>query len=425
MPSYQARMEYIKAVQARYQRATKSEKGEILEEFCRVNEYNRKYAIRRLNGSAPPKMVLRRRREFRYSTTTLQIAEAIWKSSGFLCGQRLKETIPLWLPFAKQRFAVSPDIERQLLSISARQLDHRLRPKKRLWKKRFYSTTRPGSLLKHMIPIRTHTWDIKKPGYLEIDLVAHCGNSGEGTFINTLTSVDIETGWVERAAVMGKGQSGVFDGLLDIKNALPFHLRGIDSDNGEEFINWHLLNFCQNSRPKIAFTRSRAYKKNDNAHVEQKNWTHVRQLFGWDRYDSDAAARAMNDLYENELRWFQNLFQPSLKLKEKVRIGSKVIRRYEIAKTPLQRLLHSRLYDRDKVAKLQILQTTLDPFELSKTIDRKLGIILKLASQRMRKRTVPAVAQPKTRPYCGTGELTSKGRQLAHLMLAAKRKSVG
>lgn len=425
MPSYQARMEYVKAVQQRYHDASKSDKGEILEEFCRVNGYNRKYAIRLLNGPAPAKTVIHRRRQFRYSVVTLQVAEAIWKKSGFLCAERLKEAIALWLPFAKKRFSISPETEHQLLTISARQLDNRLRPKKRLWKKRFYSTTRPGSLLKHMIPIRTHNWNIKKAGFLEIDLVAHCGNSGEGTFINTLTAVDIQTGWVERAAVMGKGQAAVFNGLLDIKNALPFGLKGIDSDNGEEFINWHLFRFCRNSRPKIAFTRGRAYKKDDNAHVEQKNWTHVRQIFGWDRYDTDPASQVMNDLYEKELRWFQNLFQPSLKLKQKVRVGSKVIRRYEKAKTPLQRVLESGTYDRAKVEKLKELQATLNPFELSETIDRKLEAIVKIASERIRVRPLLPKPTPEVpRPYLGTAEFSRKNRRLRKVMLELKRQAI-
>ena len=385
MPSLTARMEYLKSIYERYRKVIKEKKTQILEEFCQVNKYNRKYAIRLLNGSPPePKKVVRRHKPFLYSTQAIEIAAEIWEASGYLCGQRLKEAFPLWLPAARKRYAVTPEIEKELLSISPRQLDHRLRARKRKRKKRIYSLTRPGKFLKHMIPIRTHNWDIKKPGYLENDLVAHCGNSNDGMFINTLTATDIQTGWTERSAIMGKGQHAVFDGLLDIKNALPFRLRGIDSDNGEEFINYLLLRFCRKSRPQIAYTRGRAYKKNDNAYVEQKNWTHVRQIFGWDRYDTEAAQDVMNDLYENELRLLQILFQPSLKLKEKIRVGSKVIRKYDSAKTPLQRVINSGTYHRAKVKQLKTLRDTLDPFELSKTIDQKLGQIFTLASQRIR-----------------------------------------
>ncbi|MBI3291740.1 MAG: integrase, partial [Elusimicrobia bacterium] len=312
MPSVQARMEYLKAIYARYHQAAKKTKSRILEEFCKVNKDNRKYAIRLLNGPAPEDKTLkaRKKRSFLYSVGALQVVEAIWTASGHLCGQRLKEAIPLWLPAAKKRFGVSPATEQEVLRISPRQLDNRLRAVKRRIKKRIYSTTRPGSLLKSMIPIRTSHWDIRKPGFQEVDLVAHCGNSASGTFIYTLNSTDLNTTWTERAAVLGKGQAGILNAVLDIKHALPFHLRGIDSDNGEEFINWHLLRFCRKSRPQIEFTRGRAYKKDDNAHVEQKNWTHVRQVFGWDRYDTEEALHAMNDLYEHELRWFQNFFQP-------------------------------------------------------------------------------------------------------------------
>lgn len=213
-----------------------------------------------------------------------------------------------------------------------------------------------------------------------MDTVAHCGRSLSRDFLWTLNATDIQTGWTERVAVMGKGRAGVFDGILDIKNALPFRLRGIDSDNGEEFINYHLLDFCVKSHPRIQFTRGRENKKNDNPHVEQKNWTHVRQIFGWDRYDTEEAQDATNDLYENELRLFQNLFQPSVKLAKKVRVGSKLLREYDKAKTPFKRVLESGKYDPAKVKRLKELMGSLDPFELSHAIDQKLEKIYKMAS---------------------------------------------
>jgi len=377
-------MEYLKAIHQRYQRAAKEAKSRILEEFCRVCHYNRKYAIRLLNAPPPDTTRARsRKRSFLYSPQTIRIAEAIWEAAGHLCGQRLKEAIPLWLPSARKRFPISHEIERQLLTISARQLDNRLRGVKKRRSKRIYATTRPGSLLKHLIPIRTHNWDIRKPGFIEMDLVAHCGNSNAGTYISTLNATDIQTGWNERSAVMGKGQKAVFDGVLDIKNALPFRLRGVDSDNGEEFINYLLLGFCLKSRPRIRFTRGRPYKKDDNAHVEQKNWTHVRQIFGWDRYDTEEALAAMNDLYANELCWYQNLFQPSVKLLKKTRVGSKLVRKYDRPRTPFQRVLESGTYHRAKMKNLKDLVASLDPFELSQTIDRKLERIYKMASERV------------------------------------------
>lgn len=419
MPSYQARMEYVKEVLPRYHRSTKLEKSRILEEFCRVNRYNRKYAIRLLNGAPPTKRVIRRLRSPVYSNETIRVAESIWKSSGFLCGQRLKEAIPIWLPAARKRFGITPEIERQLLAIGPRQLDNRLKDKKRLWKRRFYSTTRPGSMLKRMIPIRTSNWDIRKPGYLEIDLVAHCGNSLSGTFVYTLDSTDIRTGWTERVAVLGKGQYGILEGVKAIKRVLPFRLKGIDSDNGDEFINYHLLNFCLDSRPTIEFTRGRPYKKNDNPHIEQKNRTHVRQVFGWDRYDSEVACEAMNDLYSNELRLFQNLFQPSMKLIQKRRVGCKITRVYDQSKTPFQRVLESGAGDSQQTKKLAQFLASIDPFELSEQIDRKLDRIFELVAQRSGGH---APAPLPTRIQ--TGSFSVKGKRRDLIMAQLKRPFV-
>ena len=396
MPSLKSRMEYVRAVYERYRKATKEAKSRILEELCKVCGYNRKYAIRKLGGPAPDSRAAphRRHRGFLYSQECIQVAEMIWKASGYLCGQRLKEAIPLWLPALKKRMPVRASIEQELRAISARQLDERLRNKKNAVKRRIYCTTRPGSLLKSMIPIRTSNWDLTRPGFLEIDLVAHCGNSNDGQFVYTLDTTDIHTGWTERRAVLGKGQTGILESLKQIKEALPFRLKGIDSDNGEEFINYQLLRYCQGLRPGIEFTRGRGYRKNDNAYIEQKNWTHVRQIFGWDRYESDEALGLMNQLYTHDLRLLQNLFQPSLKLKEKKRIGSKVVRRYDTPKTPLQRILESGQYHRAKMKQLKILQASLDPFTLSESIDRCLARIVRLAVQRVSVRRAGSALTP-------------------------------
>jgi hypothetical protein len=385
MPSWRARMEYLKAIHKRYRAAAKAARSRILDEFCKVCGYNRKYAIRLLSAPEPEckDEKSRRRRAFHYSEKALSILESLWRASGYLCAERLKEALPWWLPKARQRLGITPAIERELLAISPRQIENRLSRKKRDLKKSIYGRTRPGALLKSMIPIRTSNWDIRLPGYVELDTVAHCGDSLQGEFIWTLTATDIHTGWTERVAVMGKGKSGILDGILDIKKALPFRLRGIDSDNGEEFINYHLLDYCVNSNPRIEFTRGRPNKKNDNPHVEQKNWTHVRQIFGWDRYDTQEALDAMNDLYAHDLRLFQNLFQPSFKLKEKKRVGSRLIRKYDKPKTPLQRVLESRVRDPAKAQRLKDATKELDPFEMSESINRKLERNFKLASLRV------------------------------------------
>jgi hypothetical protein len=276
-------------------------------------------------------------------------------------------------------------LEKQLLAISARQMDRRLFPHKRTVKRRLYGTTRPGSLLKQMIPIKTDPWDVTLPGYLEIDLVSHSGGSATGEFIYTLDCVDIATGWVERQAVMGKGQLGIVAALREIEQRLPFPLCGIDSDNGTEFINTHLFNFCQ-QRAKtstVQFTRSRPYKKDDNAHVEQKNWTHVRKLLGWDRYDSVEALNMINQLYQ-QLRIFQNLFQPSMKISSKTRKGSRVIRRYDQPRTPWQRVLKASAKPGPQIQALKSTLDNTDPFELSRRIDQQLDCLYSLAGQRNR-----------------------------------------
>ena len=252
MPSLKWKMQYREQLYQRYHKANKRQKAGILNEFMANCHYkNRKYAIRILNAPPADKRQSAKKHpgHILYQPKTIDIAQAIWKATGYLCGTRLKEAIPLWLPSAKKRLPVTAQIEKELRLISSRQLDNRLAERKRHFKKRIYGLTRPGYLLKAMIPIRTSNWDIKLPGFLEIDLVAHCGNSNEGQYIFTLNATDIQTGWVERVAVMGKGKTGVLNGVFDIKHNLPVRLRGIDSDNGDEFINYQLLDFCKKSRP--------------------------------------------------------------------------------------------------------------------------------------------------------------------------------
>jgi hypothetical protein len=374
----------------------------MLEEFCKVCGYHRKYAIWLLKRPlSPPKATKgRAKRSVTYSTASITTLAKVWESSGYLCSQRLKAALPQWLPWLKKHFAISQELEKEILGISARQMDRRLLSHKRTVKRRLYGTTRPGSLLKHMIPVKTEHWDVTVPGYLEIDLVSHSGASAAGEFLYTLDCVDIATGWVERQAVMGKGQHGIVEALRQIEQRLPFRLRGIDSDNGSEFINAHLFNFCQ-QRPKdqnVQFTRSRPYKKDDNAHVEQKNWTHVRKLLGWERYDSAQALERINALYE-KLRIFQNLFQPSMKLRQKIRKGSRVMRRYDPPATPLKRALQSSPEQTPQIRALKSMAKYTDPFELSRHIDQDLTRLYSLASrpntQLQKKTSLPQSAPDK------------------------------
>lgn len=381
--------EYFIAVYQRYRKASLSVKTKILEEFCQVCGYNRKYAIAKLNGPAPQLRPLakRRRRSPTYSSQALAILQAVWQAAGYPWSVRLRAVLPLWLPWVKKRYSFTPPIEHQLLSISARQIDRRLKSRKTQLKRRLYGRTKPGTLLKHHIPIKTDSWNVQTPGFTEIDLVSHSGNSEKGEFIYSLNVTDIYSTWVETRAVMGKGQTGVKTAMQDIEQSLPFKLLGIDSDNGSEFINYHLKAFCDER--KIQFTRGRPYKKDDNAHIEQKNWTHVRKILGYLRYDSQAALQAINDLYRNELRWMMNLFQPSVKLMKKNRVGSRLKRTYDQPTTPLDRLLVSKLGDRPKLEELKKLRANVDPFKLSQTIEQKLNRIFQLANSRYSQRSLP------------------------------------
>jgi len=372
--------EYVQAIYQRYRHAGRPEKRRILDEFCQVAGYHRKHAIRLLNSPAPGAPRPPRRRATTYSPTVIEALRIIWEAAGFPWSLRLKALLPLWLPWARRRLRLRAAVERQLLAISPRQMDRRLAPHRRQLTKRLYGRTKPGTLLKHHIPLKTDRWDVAVPGFTEIDLVAHCGSLGDGEFVHSLNVTDIHTTWVETAAVLGKSQAAVQAALEELRQTLPFRLRGIDSDNGSEFINQHLWDYCQ--AQEIQFTRGRPYKKDDNAHIEQKNWTHVRKLLGYVRYDSPAAQAAMHALYRHELRLFQNLFLPSVKLVRKERVGARVRRRYDAPRTPLERVLACSEIRPEVAAQLQRQRDRLDPFALARAIDQQLERIYALANSR-------------------------------------------
>ena len=380
--SQKSKWEYFKAIFSRYHKVTKAFRHLILNEFCQVCGYNRKYAIRLLNGPPPqqPKSHPHTRKRT-YGHPVISLLTAIWEASGYPCSTRLKALLPLWLPWAKKHFPPSADVELQLLRISPATIDRRLKVKKRLLKNRLYGRTKPGTLLKHHIPIKTDSWDVTIPGFTEVDLLSHSGNSAQGEFVHSLNVTGIHCAWVESRAVMGKGQTRVLHAMEEIEQVMPFKLLGIDSDNGSEFINYHLKAFCE--RQRIQFTRGRPYKKDDNAHIEQKNWTHVRKIFGYLCYDSQEALNAMNDLYRNELRLLHNLFLPSVKLVRKVRVGSKLKRLYDKPQPPFERVSACPQADPIKIAEVKKLRDCTDPFKLAKPIEHKLDRIYQMANHRV------------------------------------------
>jgi len=394
-----SKREYLQKIYPRYQKADAREKRRILDEFCANCHYHRKHAIRLLNGPAPGERRPRKRRlgKVRYGSVLVGILQAVWEAADYPWSVRLKALLPEWLPWIRRHFRLTPELERPLLTISARTLDDRLRPYKTKLRRRLYGRTKPGTLLKHHIPLKTDHWDVQVPGFTEIDLVAHSGNCATGEFCYSLNVTDIYTGWTETRAVLGRSQQAVGAALEEIRQALPFGLRGIDSDNGSEFINEHLLRYCQ--AHEMQFTRGRPYKKDDNAHIEQKNWTHVRRILGYVRYDTEVARDAINDLYRQELRQFQNLFLPSVKLARKERVGSRLRRHYEAPQTPARRLATAAGTPPTVGSELQRQQAGLDPFQLSRRIQRKLERIYALSRDTAAPRStavpadVPAASQ--------------------------------
>jgi hypothetical protein len=368
----------------RYAIADRATKGRLLDEVCEVTGYHRKAAIRLLTRPRRPGR-RRRGRAVVYGPPVVSALRRLWEAAGYPWSVRLRALLPVWLPWATRRWRLPREVVDRLRRMSPRQMDRALQPFKSELRKRQYGRTKPGTLLKHQIPLRTDRWNVQVPGFTEIDLVAHSGDRADGEFLHSLNVTDIHTTWVETRAVMGKSQLHVQVALEQLRQQLPFPLQGIDSDNGSEFINDHLRRYC--AAQQIQFTRGRPYKKDDNAHIEQKNWTHVRKLLGYVRYDSPAALTAINTLYA-ELRLLQNLFLPSVKLVTKRRVGARVRRQYDAPQTPLDRVAACAARDGARVTALQQLRAELDPIALAARIDAQLQAIYQLANQRVSPATV-------------------------------------
>ncbi|MDA8384079.1 MAG: integrase [Betaproteobacteria bacterium] len=376
------RRAYLEQIRGRYQRAKRADKAKILDEFCAVCGYHRKHAIRLLKRrrKAQPKVRPGRKPRFDHPQL-LQAIRTIWLASDQMCSKKLKAALPLWIPHYEAEYGpLEPAVKALLEEISTSTLDRLLKPIRVEMPGKGLSGTKPGTLLKNQIPIRTDNWDISQPGFVEADTVAHCGNSLAGDFVWSLTLTDIHTGWTECRATWNKGAEGVVAQIKSIEKALPFRLKGFDCDNGSEFLNYHLLRYFANHRNKPGFTRSRPYKKNDNAHVEQKNWTQVRQLFGYHRFDDPLLVDLMNDLYANEWSLLQNYFSPSMKLKEKTRVGSRYVKKYHDPETPYQRIMDSPHITKAKKRRLESTFLALNPFELKRRIEAKLKLIFKHVS---------------------------------------------
>jgi hypothetical protein len=381
MMSLKSKCELLEAVQPRYLKANKAEKQKILDEFTNATGYHRKHAIRVLKIKVQVQNILRRKTKTYktiYRGEVVQALELIWEIYGRICSKRLQPFLPEAIRVLERckEIELSKDTKDLLLKISSASIDRCLRPV-RIKSPHGLSTTKPGSLLKSLIPVRTFTeWDEERPGFMEIDLVAHCGNTTEGQYLNTLTCTDISTGWTDVTALLHRSQQAVSEAIQRMRQRLPFPLLGIDSDNGSEFINDLLYRYCL--AEKITFTRSRPYKKNDQAHVEQKNWSVVRHTVGYDRWETEQELAILESIHA-DLRLYINFFQPSLKLIAKERIGNLTIKRYDTAKTPYQRILACQDISLQAKARLMNLYLQLNPAELRRQIDQKTTKLWKLS----------------------------------------------
>jgi hypothetical protein len=394
------RRSVAKVMVARYRKARKKEKGGMLDELLALTGYNRRYAIGLLCGQGKAIKVGRRlrlvgdlgrstkrRRPRIYDGVVLEWLRKIWAILDFVCGKRLAAIIPEVVPVLERHHEIALDAatRKKLFSISPATIDRVLAPERRKFALRGRSGTKPGTLLKRQIPIRTFAeWNEARPGFVEIDLVGHDGGNASGDFCQTLNVTDVASAWTENAAVINKAQVWVFDALKDIRARLPFPLLGIDSDNGSEFINNHLLRYCQ--QQKITFTRGRAGKKNDGCFVEQKNYSVVRRAVGYARYDSPAQQRLLNTLYAH-LRLYTNYFQPVMKLVSKERIGAKVKKTYDPPQTPYRRLLAAPGITQPMRQRLQAEYVTLNPAQLKREITRLQNLLRKMAAARQRSKT--------------------------------------
>lgn len=377
MMSQRSKRELLEAVRPRYLKANKAGKRGILDEFVAATGYHRKYAIRLLKNGPGPKGRKKKGRHKEYQGEVVQVLTHIWEICGRICSKRLHPFLPEMIAVLERHneIQLSPETKALLLRMSRSTIDRCLQPA-RFEHRRGLSTTKPGALLKKAIPVRTYAeWDDARPGFVEMDLVAHCGETTAGQYLNTLTVVDISTGWTECLAVYQKTQQAVFEAILQLRQRLPFPLLGIDSDNGGEFINDILYRYCLTQQ--ITFTRSRPYKKNDQAHVEQKNWSVVRHLIGYDRFETQEELALLRSIYD-DLRLYVNFFQPVLKLIGKEQVDGKTVKRYDRATTPFRRVLASAEVAIEVKATLTGLYFQLNPVALRHRIDLNVARLWKL-----------------------------------------------
>jgi len=373
------RNEEIKKWRWRYNQRAKAGKSRLLDELCEQYGFSRKHAIKLLKQTLPDGRRERRSGPRRKYEPVAEVVGRIWRAAEQLCGKRLACALPLWLPHYQKHYGkLLPSQSKLMTEISAATLD-RLLVEQKFKNLRGLGGTKPGTLLRQHIPIQGEVWDETRPGFLEADSVAHCGSSLGGNFVWSLTYTDLASSWTEGRAVWNKGAAGILEQTKDVEKTLPFAILGFDFDNGSEWLNWALIRYLQVRRQPIRLTRSRPYHKDDNAHVEQKNWMWPRQLLGYSRLGDPALVEPINTLYKQVWGPLHNFFLPSMKLIKKWREGSRWIRRHDRAQTAYERLLASQQLPPKERRRLRDYFQSLDPFELAQQVERQLKPILKLA----------------------------------------------
>lgn len=384
--STKTRQELTESIRREYRTASKSERSKLLDALCKSCQYNRKYAIRMIQGGITPQKKRGTNKTGRppeYNDLQIRVFLVdLKRKTNLICGKRLKETIPYWIDHFTS-FKLRESVRVKLLKISSATIDRILKKSNFGFEKIGLCTTKPGSILKKQIKINTAQWEENRPGFIECDTVAHCGGSLSGNYVHSVNAVDIATLWIETRAIWNKGKIETVRAIESIENAIPFRLLGFDSDNGSEFINWHLKDYFDKRRKnrRIIFTRSREYHKNDNAHIEGRNWTHVRQYLGYNRFDNIRIVELLNDLYQSEWSLFFNFFIPSQKCINKTRIGSRVKKIFDKPKTPYQRVIESDKVEDKVKLKLKQIKKNLNPYELQNNLFDKIKIIKQISME--------------------------------------------
>ena len=369
---------YRKEISSRYRNSTRKEKSKILDEFCAVNDYNRKHAIRILNKGDGSRMRKPGPASKYNRIDVLKALKELWQLMNAMCSKKMKVAFVDWLPF----YECHDEVQVLLMQMSSSTIDRLLRPYRKPLIKGISTTKK--SYFKNKIPIKLLDEEIKIPGYVEGDTVAHCGISAGGEFASSLTITDLCSGWTENRAMLTKKAEKVAEKLKDIEDRLPFTLIGLATDNGSEFLNENVVDYMRNREIPINMVRRRAYKKNDNAHVEQKNNTHVRQLFGYDRIEDPGIVLLMNEVYMAYWNPLLNFFTPVLKLKSKDRIGGRVKKIYDEPKSPYKRLLENTYVPEKEKAKLREAFAMKNPIYLKKELDKKLKEFYKRVEEYLR-----------------------------------------